>query len=1123
MEPVPALRPHGARSVSSSISIRKRPTLLHHPMLRNLSCDVSRLEQSAEELSAGGSDIGEEIRRMDNEQKERSRQNSIQSSHQDEAGHDDDDEQGRRTRSVGRRLQSDGSRASSTHGYSIVDVNGAARGGGYSPGGFITSPVESIRSGSWSHASMPRKASTTASSRLAQMAEPMQEGRPLDSALAPSDTTHTPSATTSSHGSHASQSSFARRYDQIANDIEQSLFHVPASPTKHSSSMFIPMPDHGQPSEDVTPPARPHSADTFQEAQLVFKDFDGVHYAPGDEFVELDEHGNEIRRVSARGSSGAFSIDAASMLPTPRTHPMSLAAPPPGKDMVYYPAPVPRMLNLPKRLSRLPAASVQNQWRTQVLGQLSAEARGSAPWLPQSRSSESGRSRRSGSESNGDNQPGPRGMLNERMSIANFNNLPPQLRASVFFDHQTVVQDVEVKQGSAVATFDNILAASATAPVSAFTDHPFAGDVRKEVYMPERLAPRQSTTRVATEDLDTSTTPRRSMMGKLLRRMSSGNDLEAAAQKGGGGRRLSKRKSQMSLAAGFDRQSQVIHDPEDQTAESNMSEGLISQVQNTGLKEGQDEESSRRRSRHLNNNEQIEEDFKDAEAGENVNEADPIFAQPTTLLAELQVRKLQQKSRNRTAATAFPNGMHSTLLQMDAVEEINKRYRQRHKVALAWEDPTLEQAGDADDEVPLGMLYPARDGLVTRKVGDDKDWDRPLGLAAKRELEDNEPLSSRRNRLHGLPPNHGRSAATHASVSSLHLAGQPGAPPEHEEDDGEPSETLGQRMRRVKTKDALDTAISDLAPKDGTRPNSTFTDDVMSQFGGLDVKEQDAVDVVKVTPNDTAPEPENETLGQRRTRLQRERAAAGETALHPSNKSRNSLADALATDPAGTHNIPGKRNTQPPEGTLLHASDQAQTRQKRALLNTNIRSSTYGLDRPLVDARPQLMGRTTSSGLLGQSYGQSALAGGYAGGMYNNGAGTTGIQAAARASSMYLGPGTNGYFASPTMGMQYGPNGNSAMMGYPAQQQPLQQPGFNPRVYQGFGVTPMTMPMSGAYMFPQQQQPQQQSQQTTRPVTYGAAAMGMNGIMSAGFGQEDLSLGPRQRAQIDQWRMSVAP
>jgi hypothetical protein len=49
------------------------------------------------------------------------------------------------------------------------------------------------------------------------------------------------------------------------------------------------------------------------------------------------------------------------------------------------------------------------------------------------------------------------GMLNQRMSN-NLQNLPPQLRASVFFDPTPVAHDVEVKSESAVATLDSILA-----------------------------------------------------------------------------------------------------------------------------------------------------------------------------------------------------------------------------------------------------------------------------------------------------------------------------------------------------------------------------------------------------------------------------------------------------------------------------------------------------------------------------------------------------------------------------------------------------------------------------------------------------------------------------------------
>lgn len=435
------------------------------------SRNIDRLERSAEELSQGGSDIGEEIRKM-------SRQNSIQSSHKGEI-------------SVvpPRRMGSGRSRTSSYANNSIVDVNTNARWGGYSPGGFITSPTGSVRSGSsWTQASMNRAASGTQSSRLAQMVEPLQEGRPLDSPLAPSSASIYSQEQQMSR--QASQSSFSRRYDQIAGQIEETLQAVPPTPSPHREHDELQVHDM---------PDRPHSTDTFQEAQIAFKDFDGVHFDPdSEEFVELDDQGNELRRVSARTSSGSM-MDAASMLRTPRARPDSYTIPPPRDSMVYYPAPVPRMLNLPKRLSQLPAAHVQAKRRSEMLNELPAGARQSAPWIPPMTFSEDGtrsqqevRSQRSGSGS-ASQQDQPRGMLNERMSVSNANNLPPQLRATLFFEHQSVAHDVEVKSESAVATLDGILQASATAPVSAFTHHPYAGDVRKAVYAPERPHQRRST------------------------------------------------------------------------------------------------------------------------------------------------------------------------------------------------------------------------------------------------------------------------------------------------------------------------------------------------------------------------------------------------------------------------------------------------------------------------------------------------------------------------------------------------------------------------------------------------------------------------------------------------------
>ena len=483
------LHPSTSRKPSVASSIVSVPTPTRELSTRQgaFTSNILRLEQSAERMSEGGSDISEEIRRMNEMERQRSRQNSIQSSNQGEY-------------IPGRTVPLDDSTSrSGSQARSIVDVNGSARWGGYSPGGYVTSPVGSVRSGgSWAaagHASMHRKPST--SSRLAQMIEPVLEGRPLDSPLAPSSSSYMGAGSVSrqaSQASHVSESSFSKRYDQIAEQIHERLESVPPTSPREEFGETFRRDGHedndGQRPGTATPPPRPASSGTYREAQLAFKDFDGVHFSPEtDEFVALDEEGNEVRRVSARNSSGNLTMSAASMLRTPQGRPISYAAPPPGEDMVYYPAPVPRMLNLPKRLSQLPAASVQAKRRTQVLSQLPPEARQSAPWLSQTDLHGSGKSQRSGSGSYG--RPGSaldlhqtntkqsRGALDERMSIANLQNLPPQLRASVFFDHQSIAQNIDIQHESAVATLDNILAASVMAPVSAFTDHPFAGDVRK--------------------------------------------------------------------------------------------------------------------------------------------------------------------------------------------------------------------------------------------------------------------------------------------------------------------------------------------------------------------------------------------------------------------------------------------------------------------------------------------------------------------------------------------------------------------------------------------------------------------------------------------------------------------
>jgi hypothetical protein len=948
--------------------------------------------------------------------------------------------------------------------------------------------------------------------------------------------------------SHASVSSFGARYDKISAQIHEQLDDVP--PTPPHNGEFAGLDFTGQGAQDgeegrdgtITPPTRPRSNDTFQEAELAFKDFDGVHYLPEtEEIVKVDEDGNEVRRVSARTSSGTLSMEAATLLRAPNSRPISFAMPPPAENTTYYPAPVPRMLNLPKRLSQLPSANVYARGRNQVLNDLPPGTRMSVPWLAQADSGSYGSERRSGSgEHPGDH---PRPALNQRMSMANLQNLPPQLRASVFFEQQGVPQDIEIQNRSAVATLEDILNASATAPVSAFIDHPYAGDVRKTNFAAERPNTRHSTATLIAQatnpEYEAKNLRRRTTsLGGLLKRTSSADELgDMLNRRGsrssmsildfnGGGKKLQKKKSRASM---LDMQ-QEEDDDDARTpgAEADLSGGLVAQAENgSPIDERRSANMSRPATamsggRVLTENEQIEEDFREQaadEGAEDDEEHEASFVQPATLLAELQVRKAQLRSRNRTAATAFPGGMHSTLLQMDAVEEITTRKRRQQRVALAWEDPMMRQAeeerGDTDDDVPLGVLYPSKNGLINRKMGDERDWDRPLGLMEKRELENNEPLSSRRNRLRGgpaLPRNMGPSAGRapvplNSRPSQIDMVADAAAEPaEAEEEEPDDGETLGQRLKRLRTKDALDNAIGnlDVPPKEGERPISTWSDDVLSKFDGLDpASKANASDPNLATP--AAPQPastpeelENETLGQRRARLQREReaaAAAGtapEATTRPPIRQTSSMADLLAANPSGGARRVTKEH-QPARGTLLHTFEQEKAKNRRSILQTNMRSSSYAHAQPADQRRPYTS--RTASGFMPQQQQQQGMmpAAGFAG--YN----TMGMPTSTTA-PMFAG--ANSYFPSPTAGFQQQGmpmNMNMMMPGYAQQPQMQMQMQHNP--YQAYG---------------------QQMQGYGMP-------MGMNmgmGVppmaMAAGAGYEE-GISPQQRDNIDRWRMSVAP
>lgn len=1000
------------------------------------------------------------------------------------------------------------------------------------------------------------------------------EGRPLDSPSAPSSASlysQDPAISSSLLSRQASHSSFVRRYDHIAAQIEESLATIPPTPPIEEDLIM-----------DHDPRERRPSTDTFQEAQAAFQDFDGVHYSPDtEEYIEVDHDGQEIRRVSARTSSGTLGDMASMMQPQPQGRPMSsersfspgrplsmaLGAPPPGEDMVYYPAPVPRMLNLPKRLSRLPPAHVQAQRRSEMLQAMPRENRESAPWIPPIHFGEedkekaaSGRGR-SGSVASTDEEQLPRGMLNQRMSMANPPSLPPQLRASMYFQQQPVEHEVRVQGGSAVATLDAILQSSANAPVTAFTDHPYAGDVRKSVYAPEQpMHNRKSTSTTLDQRKEeapkaTLKKKRSSSIGNFFRRNSTTLDGETGAQEqtrpgsmldmNGSGNKLRKRRSQMSLgqmSAGddltADRGARTSGDQiNDMTSRQS---GLVVQAVNSDPS-AVDQLDQRKSSateqpeRVLAEGEQVDQDFRDEQEREDWDHDDPVFAQPSTLLAELQVRKAQLKSRNKTAATAFPNGMHSTLLQLDAVEAIEAKKRQKKKIALAWEDHQGipdDNSDDGRDDVPLGVLYPSKQGNGHRKMGDERDWNRPLGLMDRRELEENEPLGHRRARLNpsARPLNRGH------TMSQLHLAGQPDMPVEDDEHEGE---TLRQRGMRMK----LGGAISDVH-KDGQPPDSSFTDELLGQFGGLQVTNPDATASDRSTLKEAASlkrGEEEETLGQRAARLRREREASGES--HPSQgprppsmlRSVSSMANLLAENPVSP--LPHKaRDIEAAEGTLLHTNQQHQARHKHDLLANNMRASSYNLTQPLVDSRPR--NTAEPGGLIGNESSRPAN-GLFAGARSTSGVNTTASHAPPNRSTSYGGlleqqqsrpanglfnPASwhngsaaatpqpsqlttpifagQGYFASPTAGMNYGAYGAQPnMMGNPYMQQ-YQPQMVNPSAYYALHGGGHVSMMPTGYSYAPQHQMLHPGQPATAAPTYAD---------------------PAQASSIERWRQNIAP
>ncbi|KAK5101885.1 hypothetical protein LTS08_004344 [Lithohypha guttulata] len=613
-------------------------------------------------------------------------------------------------------------------------------------GGHMASSFITSPVGSISH-TQPVQRTTRLSKTSNPLPEPELEGRPLESAM-----THSPPA-------HAMQPR--------------------------------PSTDDQRPSSGPSVQERPGTSasnDTYRQAQNLFTDFDGIHFSPDEETFG--------KRISLTHP------------PLARDSKVYREAQPDQK-MVYYPAPVPVMLNLPKRLSRGDWAQQQKR-RTIALQSIPADNRKSAIWL-----------------ANAETDAEYEVETPKRRS-----QIPPQLRASAFFDAPGQRTDIQLEHDSAVKTLDSILDAAAHAPVSAFTDHPIVGQLGKEVYgqAPQhRKRPSETKQR------------RKSSLSNILGKRKSTGTLNAS-------RRMSQT---LDIEVGL-----PDDDPE-READRSIAPDIDELVEHekTGYDDGEEQVEG-------DEEEEPEEEYQYG-----------FHNAPTTLLAELQMRKAQQKLRNRTAANAFSTGMHSTLLELDAVSQLQQKARKQKHVALAWEDKAeVDRDNFEDEDIPLGVLFPEKERQSHVNLN------RPLGLMARKELEENEPLSSRRARLRGEPykptPHVPEPSPAHADPAPvITLAGID----DEAVEEGPEEETLAQRRQRMRGKQ---------------NRRSSLADEVASQLG------LDAEQIRRAgSQNSEAVGEQEETLGQRRQRLQAEAEKAA-----PALKPKTSMGDLLRANPVGFRN-----------------------------------------------------------------------------------------------------------------------------------------------------------------------------------------------------------------------------
>ncbi|RBR05879.1 uncharacterized protein FIESC28_11243 [Fusarium coffeatum] len=937
--------------------------------------NIAQLEATAERLSMTSSiddairDLHTELKRSD------SRRSSILAASLKASGSIDD-----YTNNPGSAVEQ--LRRHPSIASSIVSTNNAARHGGYSPGGYVLSPNHSftgrLRSGSKNSAGRPDfdldsvlsrhgpgKASIRSVRSTKQSLAEISESEPI--ALTQDVLDMADKTPVKNPEGESLLPEELRDANMPATDVFQNMMGDDNFMESRNEHLHVKahtgLPTE-QESRDPKRPGSSHSDTTFQQCQDAFGDFDGVHWVPDqdDPYALPDDLEPQPQHSAAHRPA-----------PRPDIRPQSYMDPESGQQMLYYPARVPAMLNLPPKLSNKPKASERNKRRSQVMSAMLDGGRKSqamdanipAPerdttrdsWLPDPLAGHRASFVALSSDELRElgQQPDPghpvlpeqtaapavqpveapvetlrrpqklRKNPDERKS--RMSNLPPQLRASAYFDLPDNTQpDIEVKDGSAMATLESILDASANAPVSAFTDHERAGRLGKEVYGPEKK--------------------RASVAASV------------ALQPEGDKKHARKRSSFMWLGK---RHSHVSDDNKDQKAHSEAGLGPVNADTNAGENDGLARSVDGRNDGH--SEDEAAEDAEDATDEEAYN------GPPTTLLAELQLRKQQQKERTQRT---FPGGMHATLLEMDAVAETQKKARNNKRINLAWEEGAAQPVDeDSDDEdIPLAVIAARNQGAKNVM-----DLNRPIGLMERREIEENEPLSHRRARLHGQDPRSmvltNRPSMNNLSANYLpttpHSAHHSVQNASTVPDDEFEGETLADRKRRLAAKEEAENLLPKARPVSGA-----FSVELLNQFEDPEEKKNKEEEENKPKTG------EEETLGQRRRRLQAEREA----------REREMSFNQLNSPQEPEAPIPGVNGRMHQMSSVLSAHPKREVneamaererleRERRLVREGNAKMAAYR------NQMPQALG------VAGNAH-----SGGYRGGTFNNGLGGQNSQAA---------------------------------------------------------------------------------------------------------------------------------